>query len=190
MVKTEWLKFYEPGEQPSRFSRVVQSWDTANKAGELNDYSVCTTWRVLYKEYFLLDVLRPRLNYPDLKRLVVEHARRFKANTVLIEDKASGTQLIQDLKEDGLFSTKAYEPPPGADKVLRLHAQTAMFENGIVRLPKAAPWLHDYLLELTSFPGSKFDDQVDSTTQALDYLRIDNSLEIWRKLGEQCVASR
>ncbi len=189
MVKTEWLRFYEPGEQPAR-SRIVQSWDTANKAGELNDYSVCTTWGVLYKEYFLLDVLRRRLNYPDLKRLVVEHARRFKANTILIEDKASGTQLIQDLKEDGLFGTTAYEPPPGADKVMRLHAQTAMFENGIVRLPKSAPWLHDYVQELTSFPGSKYDDQVNSTTQVLDHLRGDNALEIWRKLGQNLAPLR
>jgi len=115
----------------------------------------------------------------------VDHARHFKAKTILIEGKASGTQLIQDLKEDGLFGTTAYEQPPGADKVMRLHAQTAMFENGIVRLPKTAQWLYDYLLELTSFPGSKFDDQVDSTTQALDYLRVYNCLEIWRKLGEQ-----
>jgi predicted phage terminase large subunit-like protein len=97
--------------------------------------------------------------------------------------------LIQDLKADGLFGTTAYAPPPGADKVMRLHAQTTMFENGIVRLPRSAPWLHDYVQELTSFPGSKYDDQVDSTTQALDYLRVDDDLEIWRKLGQNLAPS-
>ena len=106
----------------------------------------------------------------------------------MIEDKASGTQLIQDLKADGLFGTTAYEPPTGADKVMRMHAQTAMFENGIVRLPRSAPWLHDYVQELTSFPGSKYDDQVDSTTQALDYLRNDDAYEVWMKLGQNPAA--
>jgi predicted phage terminase large subunit-like protein len=184
MVKTQWLRFYEPSELPESFSRIVQSWDTANKAGELNDFSVCTTWGVLHKEFFLLDVVRRRLNYPDLKRLIVEHAHRFNAKTILIEDKASGTQLIQDLKADCLFGTTAYEPPTGTDKVMRLHAQTAIFESGLVRLPRAASWLNDYVHELTSFPGCKYDDQVDSTTQVLDHLRVDNILEVWRKFGE------
>jgi predicted phage terminase large subunit-like protein len=155
-----------------------QRGDRAQRLQRLYD------WGVLYKDYYLLDVHRRRLKYPELKRLVVEHAHRFKANTILIEDKASGTQLIQDLKADGLFGTTAYAPPPGADKIMRLHAQTAMFENGIVRLPRSAPWLHEYVQELISFPGSKYDDQVDSTTQVLDYLRVDDTLEVWRKLGE------
>ena len=137
------------------------------------------------KEFFLLGVFRRRLEYPALKRAVREQQSLFDAQVVLIEDKASGTQLIQDLKADGQFGITAYEPPPGIDKVMRLHAQTAMFENGIVHLPREAPWLHDYVQELTSFPGSKFDDQVDSTTQVLDYLRVDNSLEVWMKLGQQ-----
>jgi predicted phage terminase large subunit-like protein len=184
MIKTEWLKFYEPGEQPARFSRIVQSWDTANKAGELNDYSVCTTWGVNYKQYYLLDVFRQKLNYPDLKRAVLAQAERFKANTIIIEDKASGTQLIQDLRFDGVFGIQLYEPPPGTDKVMRLHAQAMGFENGLVFLPRSAPWLADYINELTSFPGAKYDDQVDSTTQALDYLRSSTSgLEIWERLG-------
>jgi predicted phage terminase large subunit-like protein len=182
MVKTDWLKFYEPGEQPSEFSRIVQSWDTANKATELSDYSVCTTWGVQYKQYYLLDVYRRKLNYPDLKRTVIEQAQRFDTNTVLIEDKASGTQLIQDLKFDGVLGVTEYKPPPGTDKVMRLHAQTAMFENALVFLPRSAPWLPDYVHELTSFPGSKHDDQVDSTTQFLDYVRSSHSLDIWERL--------
>ena len=182
IVKTEWLRYYEPSELPSRFPIRLQSWDTANKSGELNDYSVCTTWGATWDMYYLLSVFRRRLNYPDLKRAVLEQARLHHAHIVLIEDKASGTQLIQDLKFDGLFGIRAYEAPKGSDKTLRLYAQTAEFESGHVLLPRSAPWLDAYVRELTSFPGSKYDDQVDSTTQALDDLKTNRSLRIWARL--------
>ena len=72
MVKLEWLKFYERGAEPAKFDRTFQSWDTANKAGDLNDFSVCTTWGVKGKNYYLLDVFRKRLIFPDLKRAVLD----------------------------------------------------------------------------------------------------------------------
>jgi predicted phage terminase large subunit-like protein len=184
MIKIGWLKFYEPGEQPAYFSRIVQSWDTANKATEISDYSVCTTWGVDYKCYYLLNVFRQKLNYPDLKRAVIAEAARYKAGTILIEDKASGTQLIQDLRSEFVNGVTAYTPPPGSDKIMRLRAQTAMIENGRVFLPRTAPWVADYIHELTSFPGPRYNDQVDSTTQFLHYIGINNSLEIWIKLGQ------
>jgi predicted phage terminase large subunit-like protein len=184
MVKTEWLRFYEPGEEPGTFSQIVQSWDTANKSTELADYSVCTTWGVTYRKYYLLDVFRKKLNYPDLRRAILEQAKRHDAKNIVIEDKASGTQLIQDLNSEFVYGINAYKAPPGADKTMRLHAQTAMFENGFVLLPRNAPWLADYMKELTSFPGTRHDDQVDSTTQFLDYIRQNDDLEIWCKLGE------
>ncbi|MGD0421081.1 MAG: phage terminase large subunit [Xanthobacteraceae bacterium] len=184
MIKLVWLKFYEPGEQPANFSRIVQSWDTANKATEISDYSVCTTWGVDGKNYYLLHVFRQKLNYPDLKRAVLAEAARHNAGTILIEDKASGTQLIQDLKSEFVNGVTEYKPPSGSDKVMRLHAQAAMFENGRVFLPRTAPWLADYIHELTSFPGPQYNDQVDSTTQFLDYIRSDDSLEVWIKLGQ------
>ncbi len=184
MVKTHWLKYYRSEEQPEQFARILQSWDTANKATELADYSVCTTWGTSYKRYYLLDVFRRRLNYPDLKRAVIAQALEYKANTVLIEDKASGTQLIQDLQNEGVIGVTEYKPPPGTDKIMRLHAQTAMFENGYVLLPSEAPWLNDFVKELTSFPGTKYDDQVDSTTQALHYLAEFHDLEVWMRLGQ------
>src|SRR5437762_3107503 len=171
MVKTAWLQYYEPDQRPERFSQTIQSWDTANKATELSDYSVCTTWGVHDNRYYLLGVFRQRLNYPDLKRKVQELAKRDRPNKILIEDKASGTQLIQDLKADGVYAVTAYQPPSGTDKIMRLHAQTAAFENGRVLLRVRAPWLSEYINELTSFPGTRQDDQVDSTTQALDHLR-------------------
>jgi predicted phage terminase large subunit-like protein len=182
IVRTEWLRHYEPGDLPARFSCILQSWDTANKSGELNDYSVCTTWGATYDSYYLLSVFRQRLNYPDLKRAVREKAREHHADIVLIEDKASGTQLIQDLKAEGMYGIEAFDPPPGADKTLRLYSQTAEFESGRVRLPRSAPWLGEYVRELTTFPGTKFDDQVDSTTQALEHLKTKRSLFVWERL--------
>ena len=139
MVKRDWLRFYDT--RPVRFDRIVESWDTANKVTELSDYSACTTWGVLDKDLYLLDVFRERLNYPDLKRKVVELAHLHKPTSIVIEDKASGTQLIQDLRAEGLYSLKPYQPPSGTDKIMRLHAQTGVFENGFVFLPKEAPWL-------------------------------------------------
>jgi len=168
MVKTDWLRFYEPGSEPAKFGFVAQSWDTANKAGELNDYSVCTTWGVNGKDVYLLDVFRKRLNFPDLRRAVIERWNRFRPHTVIIEDKASGTQLIQELKQERL-RIHSYLPPPSTDKQMRLFAQTTYFENGRVFLRREAPWLNDYVAELTGFPGAKYDDQVDSTTQFLDH---------------------
>jgi predicted phage terminase large subunit-like protein len=184
IVRTKWLSYYNPDALPERFDELVQSWDCANKSTELSDYSVCTTWGVFDERYFLLDVYRERLDYPDLKRKARELAKRHRANTLLIEDKASGTQLIQELKAEGVFGIKPSSPPAGTDKIVRLYAQTALFENGRVLLPREAPWLADYVKELTGFPGSKYDDQVDSTTQALQYLKDHSStMAVWRRLA-------
>ena len=185
MVKTDWLKYYEPGDLPERFDITVQSWDTANKSTELNNYSVCTTWGRANRTLYLLHVYRQRLNYPDLKRKVRELADAHRPNHIFIEDKASGTQLIQELQGELLFGIKAYHPPPGTDKTMRLHAQTAWFENGLVLLPRDASWLSGYVTELTGFPGMRYDDQVDSTAQALSYLKEQSSLEVWARLGQQ-----
>ncbi len=179
IVKTEWLRYYEPSAPLPQFTFKLQSWDTANKSGDLNDFSVCTTWGAHNKHFYLLDVVRVRLNYPELKRKVRELAKTYSPRVILIEDKASGTQLIQDLKADGMYRVRPYPPPPGTDKVMRLYAQTAEFENGRVLLPSSAPWLAEYIRELTTFPGVKFDDQVDSTTQALDHMRFGSCLSIY-----------
>src|SRR5882672_9549196 len=101
LVKAEWYKRYRENERPEHFDRIVQSWDTANKATELSDFSVCTTWGVKGKDLFLLGLFRRRLEYPALKRAVREQQSLFGANVILIEDKASGTQLIQELIHDG-----------------------------------------------------------------------------------------
>jgi phage terminase large subunit-like protein len=151
--------------------------------------SVCTSWGITGKDLYLLHVLRKRIEYPELKRAVLEQAEAFNATVVLIEDKASGTQRIQELVEQGLHAVTRYQPL--SDKIMRsrrcrgqrlsrqaklcfaesMHAQTAMIENGFVRLPKEACWRAEYLHELTVFPGGKYDDQVDSTAQLLDWLK-------------------
>src|SRR6266566_5795973 len=169
LVKAEWYKRYRENERPEHFDRIVQSWDTANKATELSDFSVCTTWGVRGKDLFLLGVFRRRLEYPALKRAVREQQSLFAASEVLIEDKASGTQLIQELIADGCHGVTRYQPT--TDKTMRLNAQTAMIENGFVYIPEAAPWLAEYLHEMTTFPNGKHDDQVDSTAQFLDWFK-------------------
>ena len=169
LVKAEWFKRYRESERPEHFDRIVQSWDTANKATELSDFSVCTTWGVKDKELFLLSVFRRRLEYPALKRAVREQLSLFGATEVLIEDKASGTQLIQELISDGCYGVTRYQPT--TDKIMRLHAQTALIENGFVRIPEDASWLAEYLHEITVFPNGKHDDQVDSTAQFLDWFK-------------------
>src|SRR5438132_3625679 len=169
LVKAEWFKRYRENELPERFDRIVQSWDAANKATELSDFSVCTTWGVKDKNLFLLGVFRRRLEYPALKRAVREQQSLFGATEVLIEDKASGTQLIQELIMDGCHGVTRYQPT--GDKTMRLHAQTAMIENGFVHIPETAPWLPEYLHEMTVFPKGKHDDQADSTAQCLDWFK-------------------
>src|ERR1700752_2774207 len=93
LVKAEWFKSYREKERSERFERIVQSWDTANKATERSDFSACPTWRIRGKNLYLLGLLRQRLEYPALKRAVREQQNLFNATEVLIEDKASGTQL-------------------------------------------------------------------------------------------------
>jgi predicted phage terminase large subunit-like protein len=169
MIKAAWFRRHAEGERPDEFDRVVPSWDTANKASELTDFSVCTSWGIKSKDLYLLHVLRKRMEYPELKRAVCEQREAVDASVVLIEDKTSGTQLIQELIDYGLHAVTRHQPQ--WDKVMRMHAQTAMIETGFVHLPKEAAWLPEYLHELTVFPKGKHDDQVDSTAQMLDWLK-------------------
>jgi predicted phage terminase large subunit-like protein len=169
LVKAEWFKTYAESNLPANFEMIFQSWDTANKPTELSDYSVCTTWGVKEKHAYLLHVVRKRLGYPELKRAVREQAEAFSSQTILIEDRASGTQLTQELLSEGMHAVQKYEPT--MDKIMRMHSVTSTIENGFVHLPDKAAWLADYLHELTSFPKGKYDDQADSTSQALDWFK-------------------
>jgi predicted phage terminase large subunit-like protein len=192
LVKAEWFKRYRANDRPETFDRIVQSWDTANKATELSDFSVCTTWGVKGKDLFLIAVFRRRLEYPALKRAVREQLSLFGANEVLIEDKASGTQLIQELIADGCHGVTRYEPI--CEKIMRLNAQTGIIESGFVYIPESAPWLAEYLHEMTVFPNGKHDDQVDSTAQFLDWFKrpfpSQGIFEYYRQLAQAAERTR
>jgi predicted phage terminase large subunit-like protein len=114
----------------------------------------------------MLDVFHHKLEFPALKRMVCELANLWRATVVLVEDKSSGTQLIQELRADGFALVQA-APTNNDDKVMRLRSQTAKIEGQFVLFPEKALWLDAYLLELITFPNSKHDDQVDSTVHAL-----------------------
>lgn len=169
IVRREWLRYYRPLQKPETFEQIVQSWDTASKATELANYSVCTTWGLSDSKLYLLDVYRRKPEFPELKRTVRELSLLWKAEVVLVEDKSSGTQLIQQLRSEGFQQIQA-APVLDGDKELRLRAQTSKIEGGFVLFPESAPWLDAYLLELTTFPNAKNDDQVDSTVNALAWL--------------------
>jgi predicted phage terminase large subunit-like protein len=185
MIKAAWFRRYSRDDAP-RFDRVIQSWDTANKPTELADYSVCTTWGLKGPNAYLLDVFRKKLSFPELTRAVVDQDALHRPEAILIEDRASGTQLIQALVARGLSHVTRYAP--SGDKVMRLHAETATIENGFVHLPHEAHWLADYLRELTLFPAGRHDDQVDSTAQALAWMksrpREPGMLEYYRRMAE------
>ncbi|UEM08076.1 phage terminase large subunit (plasmid) [Skermanella rosea] len=165
-----WLDGHRYGRRLDHYDMIVQSWDTASKKAEHNDPSCCTTWGVTRTGYHLLDVFCKRMEYPELKRTVISNALKWDATSVLIEDKASGMALIQDLKIDGSkLPVIAIEPE--ADKETRARAQAAQVESGLVSLPESAPWLLDYEQELTVFPNATHDDRVDSTSQFLKWIR-------------------
>jgi len=170
MIKWDWFQPYDTLPAGTHGGKIVQSWDTASKATELADYSVCTTWFVAGKNYYLLDVFRKRLEFPALKKAVIDLAQQRKVKTLLIEDAASGTGLIQQLNElsdYGVPNPIAYRPH--GDKVMRMAAQSAVIEAGQVHLPRAAPWLDDFKVEILAFPHGRHDDQVDSLSQLLDW---------------------
>ena len=167
IFKAGWFKRYD--RKQDDYAQIVQSWDTAIKAGQLNDPSVCTTWGVRKDGYDLLQVLVKRLEYPDLKRTVVKQAEDFGPDAILIEDKASGQQLLQDLKRDTTLPLIGILPKQ--DKITRASGVSALVEAGKVALPTQAAWLTDYEMELMTFPNASNDDQVDSTTQFLDWIR-------------------
>jgi predicted phage terminase large subunit-like protein len=154
------------------FNRVVQSWDTAFKKGSENDFSVCTTWGITDVGYYLLHVWRERAEFPELKRLLASLAEQWKPNAILIEDRASGQSLIQELKTS---STLPIIPVKvDSDKLARAQAVTPLLEAGKVFLPDSAQWVSDFIDELAAFPSGLHDDLVDSMTQALNYLRAES----------------
>ena len=110
MIKRDLFMTYRPADVPAP-AQIVQSWDTASKANDFADYSVCTTWAIVSQKAFLMHVLRSRLDYPDLKRAAREQQRLHGASVVLIEDKGSGIQLAQELLYEGMYAVKRIARP-------------------------------------------------------------------------------
>jgi predicted phage terminase large subunit-like protein len=171
IIKWDWFRYYDahPHRQPG--DQIVQSWDTAYKAAELNDYSACTTWLVRGNQYYLIDILRQKLDYPNLKKKVIKHAQLHQADVLIIENKGSGMVLIDDLRQGGAAGVPmpiAFDPEN--DKLTRMATQSAKIEAGHVFLPRNAAWLDDFRTELLQFPHGRHDDQVDSFSQFLDWI--------------------
>lgn len=169
IVKWEWFKTYDKVPARQTDDRIVQSWDIAQTINESADYSVCTTWLLRGGTSYLLHVLRKRLEYPELKKLLIAHAITNEATTVLIENKNAGLPLLQELKQvPGLYAIAC---DPEKDKVTRMYVETPQIECGDVVIPKEAPWLADFRAEVCAFPKGKHDDQVDSLSQYLNWVR-------------------
>lgn len=168
IIQWGWFKFYEAlPESADHNDLVIQSWDTATKAETLHDYSVCTTWLVRNNHCYLRDVYRARLEFPELKKRIVAHAEAWQAGQVLIEDKGAGTSLIQALQRE---TRLAITPRlPKEDKAIRAMGVTAQIEAGRILVPREALWLADFQREVVTFPNGKYDDQVDSLTQFLQW---------------------
>lgn len=183
LVKRSWLRYYQPHEILAP-DRKIQSWDTASKPGLLNDYSVGTTWYQIGERFYLVDVVRERLDFPALRNRVIDEADRHRVELVLIEDKGSGMGLLQDLSAAGFGKGRAVKVV--TDKISRLAGISAMIEQGRVYLPQHADWLDDYRDELCGFPSVRHDDQVDSTSQALAWLRDEgNPGGLWFFMKQQ-----
>jgi predicted phage terminase large subunit-like protein len=168
LVKWSWFRFYDEPPVPLPTDRIIVSWDTAMNSNELADYSACVVLLLRGETVYVLDVYRARLDYPNLKRKVIEIHRRWRHSTLIyaliVENKGSGMSLIQDLRDDGIHAIGIL---PEGDKIMRMSAQTARIEAGSVLLPKQASWLDEFRRELLAFPASRHSDQVDALSQAL-----------------------
>ncbi|KJV90046.1 phage terminase large subunit [Rickettsia bellii] len=165
LLNMEDISFYE--NLPEKFDYLVQSWDTAIKISEDSDYSVCTIWGILGQKYYLISLVRKKINYPELKNLIEKLANQYKPRFILIEDKASGQQLIQDLGFLG-DNIRVVGIKPKLDKITRFASVVPLFQAGIVLMPRQSTIA---LKELLNFPHIKNDDIVDSVSQFLNFMK-------------------
>lgn len=170
IFKWSWFQFFDNPPQKQRYDQIIQSWDTASKSSELSSYSVCTTLLRRDGRYYLLGIFRERLNFPDLRRAAEEMASKYKPDVVLIEDKASGTGLIQDLRNNTPpYLSNIIPIKPDGDKVTRASNISHIIEAQNVFLPRSADWLEEFKKEIIQFPNGRHDDQIDSLSQALQW---------------------
>lgn len=170
MVKITWFGRYDypAGEKPADAQLIVLSFDTASKAKELNDPWVCTVWAVTPSWIDIIHVFAKRMEYPEGKRTAIALCDTWRPNAVLIEDKSSGQQLIQEMRLETNHPIIAIEPH--GDKVTRMSLETPIMAAGKVRLPKRADWLFDFEYKLGRFPQIG-KDEGDSVSQFLKWNR-------------------
>ena len=162
MVKQEWWKYYN---LLPEVKKTIWSWDTAVKTGKQNDYSVGTLMAKCDNGFYILDIVRGKWEYPELKRMIQSAYNKNKSNAVFIEDKSSGQQLIQDLKRDSVMPVIPFIHDK--DKVLRVSLVSPLIESGKVFLKDNSSWLLDFFSEFNNFPNGTHDDITDSVTQGL-----------------------
>jgi len=170
IVKREWWRKWENDWVPA-YEYVIQSYDTAFSKKETADYSAITTWAIFQspdedvQAIILLDAKRVRLDFPELKRLAYEEFKYWEPDCILIEAKASGTPLTQELRRMGIPVT-AYTPSRGQDKIARMNSVAPIFESGMVWAPDES-FAEEVVEEMASFPFGDNDDYCDSATMAL-----------------------
>jgi predicted phage terminase large subunit-like protein len=166
IIKRDWIRRYD--RLPETFERKIASWDTASTTHEQADWSVGTVWGAVGQNFYLIDVVRERLEAPDLRHRMVRVAHEHTVDVTIVEDTELGRSITQDLRWTRLLFPILN--PVRFSKEARFLAQSARFEAGQVYLPREASWLPAYESELLAFPTGRHDDQVDSTSQALHWL--------------------
>jgi predicted phage terminase large subunit-like protein len=172
VFKWSWFNQYDT---PPDHGHYVHSWDTAYKAQDHNDPSACTVWRIEGEKAYLVDMINERMEYPELKKRINDVAIKYPPATILIEDKASGQSLLQELRLETRLPVVAIMPI--GDKTTRASACTDVIEQGKVYVPHKAEWLNEFKKQLTRFSFDRelqkkqHDDIVDSTSQFINWWR-------------------
>jgi len=173
IVKREWWKVWED-DDPPYCDFTLMAWDTAFEKSNRADYSACTIWGVFYHpddvgqeqaNLILLNAFRDRVEFPELKKLVIETYRDWEPDSVIIEKKASGAPLIYELRAMGI-PVQEFTPVRGNDKITRLNAVSDLFASGRVWAPNRQ-WAEEVIDEVASFPSGEHDDYVDTVSLAL-----------------------
>ena len=161
-----------PSEDPPDCEYVIMSWDTAHETKSTSDYSACTTWGVFYNEeennapqVILLDAFKDRIPFPELKTTALKHWKEWEPDAFIVEKKAAGGPLIQELRAMGI-PVQEFTPSRGNDKMVRVNAIADLFTSGIVWAPDTR-WAREVIEEVAAFPVGENDDYVDTTSQAL-----------------------
>jgi predicted phage terminase large subunit-like protein len=160
------------GEEPPTCEYIIQSWDTAFETKNNSDYSACTTWGIFYNEeendtpqLILLDAFKDRMAFPELKVVALKHYKEWEPDAFIVEKKAAGAPLIQELRALGI-PVQEFSPSRGNDKMVRVNAVADLFSSGKVWAPDTR-WAREVIEEMAAFPVGEHDDYVDTTTQAL-----------------------